>query len=388
MASKSPYFMTAVGEAGLVARKSAKERNKSDKADKIAELKLKTAEIKLKQAEAKVAAGDDYEWKSKIGKLHGDLEHALNSDRKAASNSIWKEIVQESVDDPESSPFTKISLDKITPESALIFTTTRNPTDIVWKDQSPEGTEKRRLEALGNIPVDKVTGKSIDQFLLTGKWADLEWKPDESGIKFDELDKKINTRNKFCKTDPDSQDCLSAQTNIDRYVSGTQRQQMSDDPMKMANDLRIERSTKQDPIKKDIAIADKALLMLGEDFSQFTSGEANAIPKMLDKLIDTDTHSYKSIEDLQALGGLVDQAHSVLQRMAGGTPDEDTWTEYHNIINKIQAISVRELGRSEEYYSSTAKFLLKNDPDLINLVFGRESKTISGTSNGVGWRIK
>ena len=69
MASKSPYFMTAVGEAGLVARKSAKERNKSRREDKKLKLEEGLLEYKLKKLQEDDTSGM---YKSFLGKV-GDL---------------------------------------------------------------------------------------------------------------------------------------------------------------------------------------------------------------------------------------------------------------------------------------------------------------------------
>lgn len=67
MASDSPYFMTAVGEAGLVARKSAKERRKERREDK----KLALEEKLLQYKAAKLLSETD---KDKYNKIIGQLD--------------------------------------------------------------------------------------------------------------------------------------------------------------------------------------------------------------------------------------------------------------------------------------------------------------------------
>ena len=66
MASKSPYFMTAVGEAGLVARKSAKERNKERREDKKLKLEEDLLGYKIKKLKEEDTSGM---YKSILGKI-------------------------------------------------------------------------------------------------------------------------------------------------------------------------------------------------------------------------------------------------------------------------------------------------------------------------------
>jgi hypothetical protein len=368
MQCDSPYFSDCLAGAttSMRAGKTARKQFAMETQLLEAQISAKRAEGGKYEAETRkmdnVSGGYDPE--SPLGKKLFDLKNAVSSGRKMDVTLLWKDIMSD-VSGGKDSPFAKIDPDKYTPESVKSFMESGDHSLLRSKT-----TNSSVDQMIGTIPVDKVTSESLDKFVGSGKYSDLKFVEDANDPKMSELHRKIQTEAHYCGINPSSDNCQRAKTDIITYTQRAQK--LTDDPISRADDLRKERKKALEGVNGNIAIGHQIKTLLRDDYGAFNTGQAEAIPRLMDNLIETATHSYRSVTDWKALGDIIDRGQSFLTQMSSGKPDRTTWESYHSVVDDLMKFHGEAASQIDKSYSRLSDAMF-DDQQHKDIVFGGQN---------------
>jgi len=200
MASKSPYFMTAVGEAGLVARKSAKERNKERREDKKLKLEEDLLGYKIKKLKEEDTSGM---YKSILGKMDKLTPTSQDLVQKAMSNKLSPSAIYPMMEYAEDTKLTTMSY--IHPETGDRVTgqVRRNDTTGALDVMNPDGSRKYSVDPEGAVGIGMQSPVAVDETGFTQPQQKVKMELDQ---KFDGtvqfLGSSLEYLNLFHTTEP------------------------------------------------------------------------------------------------------------------------------------------------------------------------------------------
>jgi hypothetical protein len=357
MSCNSPYFLQCVGAAGQAAQTSAKERElvKIKKADlkskkEIEEIKLKIEQAKLAKELAGGKAGTDV-W-AKINPKDYTPE-SVSQFNKTGDYSVLR-----TVSGGETSPIGKIDVDQFTPASVQAFSKSGDYATLVPK---ASGDESSPLAKIDMAKLDPRGQKNVANFISMGPQSGFANVYEaaagnfvaEEGVKPTETTKLIRERQAACSANPGSYECARLTSKVNTATAGVQT---IDNPREAAVKLESNRRDDVKNLGQTSRTARQLMDLLGTDYETFSKGDWEATQRTLDGLIQTATHSYRSVTDWATLGDdLIDELQSIGTKLASGKPDENTWRNYRKLVDKTYNFVNNEINNINRQYDQVAE---------------------------------
>ena len=354
MSCDSPYFMQCLGNAGQLAQKSAKEREllkikkESLKTDKeIDQIKLAIEKAKLEKE--KKGSTDVF---AKIN----PKDYTPESVKEFAATGDYS--VLKGTSGGEGSPIAKIDVDQFTPASVSAFAKTNDYSVLVPKATGDEGSPLAKIDMAKLSPQGQ---KNVANFISMGPQSGFNSVYEaaagnftaEEGAKPTETSKLIRERQTACAQNPGSYECARLTSKVNVATAGVQT---IDNPREASMKLEANRREDIGNLNSTSRTARQLMDLLGDDYDTFNKGDWEATQRTLDSLIQTATHSYRSVTDWATLGDdLIDELQSIGTSLAEGKPDENTWRNYRKLVDKTYNFVNSEVNGINRRYDEVAE---------------------------------
>jgi hypothetical protein len=175
----------------------------------------------------------------------------------------------------------------------------------------------------------------------------------EEGAKPTETSKLIRERQTACAQNPGSYECARLTSKVNVATAGVQT---IDNPREASMKLEANRREDIGNLNSTSRTARQLMDLLGDDYDTFNKGDWEATQRTLDSLIQTATHSYRSVTDWATLGDdLIDELQSIGTSLAEGKPDENTWRNYRKLVDKTYNFVNSEVNSINRRYDEVAE---------------------------------